>query len=418
MEGFDFSTSSMLTEDEELDDNEKMSLVDIQAVMLENERLQELNSQLQTTLESTKQQLKQALDTTSSVSAMGDEIQQLRQQLLQANNEKEKAINQLSTFTPENSSIMDNSLNNINTDAHQTKKLQKYKEEIKKLMRQNEEQNQTIDSLQEDQKKKHKYKESLKAIATQLKQAKDRIDELEEANQKLDTAQKTLLQNNDHLNSQLNASLAFKDDTESKCRNINSELTKAQKAYDIIKKQIETQSEEISKLNKERQDIFEILNKQSSYLSAYESIISDLTNQNDMLTRKLKATKLMNEEKCNLTESEIPFEGELRSKCLKILMIEQYTPSHHIQMILNEANQYIKQQADQLKTASKQAEESQAQLGVERNGAQKYREIMKSLLRELKNIAVLDEKINTLAFCDEDTQFLDFVAQQISVVDH
>lgn len=417
MDGFDFSTSSMLTEDEEMDDTEKMSIVDIQAVMLENERLQELNSQLQTTLESTKLQLKQALDSSSTVNAMGEEIQQLRQQLMQANNEKERAISQLSAFSPENSLVADNSLLNNISDQNQSKKIQKYKEEIKRLSRENDEQNQTIEALQESQKKKQKYKDSIKSIANQLKQAKERIEELEDANQKLDTAQKTLQQNNEHLSNQLNASNAFKDETEIKCKSINAELSKTQRAYDIIKRQIEAQSEEISRLNKERQDMFELLNKQVSYLSAYESIMSDLTNQNDLLARKLKASKLINDEKSNLSESEIPFEGELRSKCLKILMIEQYTPSHHIQMILNEANQFIKQQADQLAAASKEAEESQTQLGVERNGAKKYREMMRSLLKELKNIAILDDKINNLAFCDVDTQFIDFVSQQISVVD-
>ncbi|OHS99164.1 hypothetical protein TRFO_34440 [Tritrichomonas foetus] len=452
---FDLSASSCFTEGEDVEESEKdlmmsqfeknqrdkfgkMDVMDVQTVLLENERLQELNTQLQKALDSTKIQLKQAIEASASVTAMSDQIQGLKFQLSQMSQEKDRISNELSNYKnsfnnfDQSSNENDTTFNGNNVDFLNSsnsmekneyiRKLKKYKEEIKILIKENEAQKKTIESLtishNKLQKRKSKISENLKSAVSQLKDSEDRVDELESEKQKFETSVKAMLQENENLKDQINAYQTIGNETKISYDNLNEEIVKQRKEFSLLQKQFENQSIEITKLNNERQELYNLTNNLLVSCVKYETLTNELINDKEILERKIKANKFNgDEERINLTESDIPFEGDLRMKCLKILMIEQYTPSHKIQMIFNEINQYTKQLFDQMAEATSENEELKAQFNIERNGAEKYREMMRSLLKELKNVTFYSEKINNTAFCENDRQFMDLMIRSINSID-
>lgn len=418
------SESSHAHDDKELVDSTPKAKTP-QSTILENERLKELNSQLQNALASTKTQLKDALNTSACVNSMTDQINDLRQQISQVNSSKGAQQSQMFELTELTSPILnaktisDNGIS-PNIDDSQSRKLQKYKTIIKRLCDENDAQKQEIDNCKLIQnklkKKKSKLKDNLKSLSIALKESSEQIEQLQEINRKLEAQQVVLEQDNQNLNNQLAASVTFSNEKGKEYENLTNGNNQLKLSNDLIKKQLENQSDELKKFNQERQALLELQNKVNTLLLSYESTIESLKIENDSFKRKIKSS-INDDQLSMLNKSEIPFDGELRAKCLKILMIEQYTPLHKFQLILNEANSSINHLAEQLSASYKEQDDIQEQLAQERKETQRYKEIIKSLLKELKNLTLVDDKINSYAFCEDDERFIDFVAEKASSID-
>ena len=179
MEASDMSASSCFTDNEDNSEIEKMNVIDAQKLQLENNYLKEENEGLKVALEETKKQLNQALEAAASNQNIRDQIQSLSQQLNQANIEKERAINELSiykqnadSFSSDSSLSAANSPENITSRLELQKKLKKAKDNLRKLINENNAQKQIIDGFQLTQakmeKRKAKLKENLKNLLTKV----------------------------------------------------------------------------------------------------------------------------------------------------------------------------------------------------------------------------------------------------------
>ena len=429
MEASDMSASSCFTDNEDNSEIEKMNVIDAQKLQLENNYLKEENEGLKVALEETKKQLNQALEAAASNQNIRDQIQSLSQQLNQANIEKERAINELSiykqnadSFSSDSSLSAANSPENITSRLELQKKLKKAKDNLRKLINENNAQKQIIDGFQLTQakmeKRKAKLKENLKNLLTKIKDQENEINKLKDIKNKLEAEQKAVIQENENLKDQNTTYMALSNEAKGTVENLNKELLKQKNANSKFAQLLENQRAEIAKYSDERHEFITLFYSLMRCASSSDSKIDDILKENEDLLKKLKSARGSNDEdKINLSETDIPFDGELKTKCMKILLINQYLPSVRIQMIFNEINQYIRQLTDQLNSTIRESEDIRAQFNIERNGAEKYREMMRSLLKELRNISLTDEKINTTAFCDEDRRFIDFMGEQSNYIE-
>ena len=95
MEAMNLSSSSFITESDDHIMSQPVSPAEHQKLMLQNERQKEIINQLQASLDVSKNQLKEALETVAATAGIRDQLTSLQAQLVEANEKKEKIAQQL-----------------------------------------------------------------------------------------------------------------------------------------------------------------------------------------------------------------------------------------------------------------------------------------------------------------------------------
>ena len=429
MEDLDLSSCSFLSENFENENLKQASQAEIQNLTLQNERLNEVNNQLKSSVETLKNQLKDALEAVNSTNGFTDQIQALKQQLndsVEANarlQEELKNVNRnggdesvkLSQKIQQISQERDKALENLKQIQEQKNKLKNEKGVLKHNI---EEQNLLLENLINEN---DKLKANKKKARAKMSDLSDRTSQLqaayEEANNNLqkEADEKAQLEKElEAANSELEEVKKVVEEMKNQNESLKKELEEKTNGYSMIESQIEQQREEIDLAAQEKQKVITLLHKMSSALLTSETKIEALTKENATLTAKVqkqgKAATLFS--RSDISDISIPYQGDLGEDCEKILKLPQYQPIQRVQLIINESAKCIAEKEDEAKELKKVADEATEKIKTAEETAQKSTQTLNALLKDLKELAISEQNIQKLAPCDEDSQFITFVTEK------
>lgn len=426
----DLSSCSYLTDAEDPVISAKDAT--IRDLQYDKQRLEDINKNLQTSLETVKQQLKDTLAAVDTSNSVNDQIQQLKKQNAEIAAKRDQLQNQLELVTSNSNEATQKMSEEISELTQQRDEalssLANYEERISKLKKEKsnnkvelQEKAELLQAITEDFQKSKQQKKKLQG---KLQQATERLSEVEAANeqmsfenQKLNNEMTTLLSENESLKLKLDTASQLNDETENTVKQLEKELEQKGNIIATLEAQFESQREELQNFSDERQRILEIMQLMQKSLASAEAAVDNLQRENATLKQKVKnGAKTV--QKPFATQQDfnaivMPFTGELKTKCQAIMKLPQYQPLQRIQLVLNEAAKNVSALTESMNTANKKAAEAKSAYDNFATDQVKYQEILEALLSDLKHLVQNQDLINSCPLCKEDTQFIEFINQKL-----
>lgn len=406
----------------------KGDLLQIQEMKLQNEQLRQIIRQLQNNLDTTNEQLAQALETASTVNGLHEEITNLKLQLQKSNETGERTKSTLRTQLVEISNKADEER------ARLTQQIQSQSKDIAKYKKSAAENGKERDILAEElsttknelkiciekngklTKAHQKSKDKGQKLAEQLDQLTQKFNDLSSVQEQLALENKGQAEKIETLEEEIqklkteNTHLAddLKSKTE-KAEDFESALATLQEHYN-------TQKNDFEQLSDEREKLVTLVQKLNSMISEYESEIETLKTENTSLTAKAKkATALtakLFEDNFDINAIKYPFDDDLNQRIAKILSFDHFQSTQKIQLIINEcAKDLAKVQEDNEALEADNAEKLNSSEEIKHKFEETYN-LLNSIIREWKNLEANEHKIDACAFCYADDTFLTFLAEE------
>ena len=436
MEDLDLSSCSFLTEADENQQDPPISQAEYQNLVLQKDRLQEVNNQLQASLDNLKAQLKEALEAVASTKGFSEQVQVLKGQLAEANEKREKLQQdlKLAAENGENSnSKYLQEINQLRTERDalaeeieiQNEQRNKLKQDKQALRAALEEKQVALENAIEDiskykqQKKKLQQKQNV-SIAT-MKEMQNKIDQLTVQVEKDQNEKTTQQQEIDELKLQVGDISQSNTDLKNEIQSIKGELEARNNANQALEAQFNSQREEMEAMTQEKQKIITLLHKMSAAFSASEIKIESLQKENSLLLNKQaqkqtqRNTTIMS--RTDILDIKIPYEGELGDDCEKIMKLPQYQPIQRIQLILNESAKRLHETETEMKAIKDQHDSTVKQLDESKEEAQKYVQILYALLKDLKELSLNEQNVSKVANCNVDQHFINYVTEKCAQID-
>ena len=287
MSDADLSSCSYLTEAEDPVVSAKDAT--IRELQYEKQRLEEMNKNLQTSLEKVKQQLKETLDAVDTSNAVNEQIQQLKNENAELVSKKEQLAKQLELVTSTSNDATKNLSDKITEVTQQRDEalstLANYEERISKLKKEKnmnkvelQEKAELLQAFTEDYQKckqqKKKAQQKLQILSEKLAEAEQLNEQLNVENQKLINENTTLVSENDSLKLKVDAAIQFNDETEQSLKQLHKEMEQKVNIISTLEAQFEAQREELQNFSDERQRILEILQLMQKSLATAEVAVA------------------------------------------------------------------------------------------------------------------------------------------------
>ena len=436
MENSDFSSCSFDTEVQEMpDDSPSKSIPQTEAVLLENKRLQQMNSQLQESINTIKNQLKDALDAVEKSKGVSQQIQILRNQLQDTINQKEQIQKQLTTKTDNDadSQQVKSDLLKITQerdDLAQTliekeNLISKLKKEKASFKTADVEKTQLIEllstSIQKEKSNRKKQKKKLIQTTDELLIYRNKSDQNELLIQQAEEEKKRLMTEIEDLKFKVASQSATINEQKITISTQESEIMKKNNALNSIQKLLTNQKQEFIMYEQQRNTYSNLLAKMNKLAilsdTAVESLqeqLSQIKSQNEAKQAK-KELSIINQ--ADIMNLKLPFDETLTSQCENIMKMPQYDPIQRLQLVLNELGKKLQENESEKAELLKKIEQNSYQQTRGGNDEYKYKQIISALLKELKNMAITETKISSSSLCQNDHQFIEFVSQQSAKID-
>lgn len=418
----DFDMSSCSFSDSEGADPTKAEKMG--KLRLENEELRQTNDQMKESIDSLQNQLKQAIQASTSIDMLRKQLLLVQGKLTEATERNEVLSQKLAAAQKEPANT--GQLNELRALVHKLEtqledadmrflKLKKEKSELVSTCKKQKEllDEATATAMHMKHKKKKAQKQQLKE-QEYYEQIEAKANQTELEILRVTGENKRLQQEIEDLKVELQSSAASIHDLTSANTALKSENQKLLGAFTALEEQITQQSNEIVACHQERQMVTEMLRKMHVYVCASESLNDQLQTEVNDLNLKLKVKPQLNpdSDQFDITSLDISFPGELGTKCRHILEMKQYKPVQRIQTILNTLSNEITENEAAIHEKNQEIASSARALEKKESDSQKTIGILKALLMELKNLAVTEAAIDKCADCDADPAFLKFVAEK------
>ena len=407
----------------------------IRDLTYEKQHLEDVNKNLQASLESVKQQLKDTLTAVDTSNTVNTQIQALKKQIAEITAKKEQLERQLAIVTENNDNAVsklsqqvteltaqrDEALANLSAADDHIAKLKKEKSNLKV---ENQENAELLKAVTEDF---QKVKAQKKKTAQKFVTAAEKLSEVESQNeqlaleiQKLNNEKTTLLSENESLRLKLETASSFNEETEQSLASIEKELQNKVNIIKTLEEQFDAQREEISAFAEDRDKMLTIISTQQKALSQAEATIDSLLKDNACLKTKAKTgAKPVQKPFATIQDFNalmMPFTGDLKTKCQSIMKLPQYQPFQRIQLAFNESAKVIAELSEKLAVETKKADEAKKAYDNFAVDQVKYQEILEALLSELKHLAMNQDLINGSPICKEDLQFVEFINSKLDSI--
>lgn len=433
----DLSSSSYNTEKEDLVIPDQDKSITVQDLTYKNERLQEMNSQLQSSLETVKNQLKEALTYKNSISSMGQQIQSLQEKVTETTEQNKKLTKQLQLLSnqkEENEKALKEEItkakNQYNEAVSSNQKLndknlrlRKERDDIVAELGKKQELAEAVGiELQKLMKKKKRICDKLSAANTANQQLKVSITDNERRIQNISAENKLLKQEIDDLKLQVGTQQAIQGGNSNAIGRLNDDLKVKMESISVLEDTIKSQLSEIEQLTEQRDTLVQLLQKSHCVLCKTETTTFSMKSELDSLKARQqqvqsKNFKMFPEPSFSLSGLNIPFEGALGNETQKIVKYEHYQPQQRIQLILNESQKRIAQ----LESTVSELQEEKAKFETISTESEKKAEMnlefLNAIIKELKNLASNETQLSRTSGIKEDRSFISFVAQKCSEVD-
>ena len=435
MDNSDFSSCSFETEvqipNEEIHERKGKAS---EAVILENQRLQEMNKQLQDNIGAIKTQLKDALDAVGKSTNVSQQIQNLRDQLQETLAQKEqlqKQLNEKESDTTNNQKLNEeiSKLNNDREIIAQTliekeSLINKLKKEKQAFKAADVEKTQLIELLSETVQKekntKRKQKKQIIALSEELESQKQLLDQTTAQLHQSQDANKKLQNEAEEIKAQLVELTSSYNSAKETINAQETTISQTNNALNSLQKFLIDQKDEFEMFDQQRNSFSTLLAKMNKLTITQQEVIEKLQNENAQL--KANQAKPVKRElnalnQTNILQLTMPFDEPIKSSCEKILMLPQYNPGQRLQLILNELSSKIKEYKKENNEYKEKIETLEKQISSVDEDESKFKQVTIALLNELKNIAVTETKIGASESYENDPQFISFVSQQCQKID-
>ena len=436
MENSDFSSCSFETEVQEMpDESPSKAIPQTEAVLLENQRLQQMNSQLQESINTIKNQLKDALDAVEKSKGVSQQIQILRNQLQDTISQKELIQKQLTSKADNDEDIqrIKSDLAKVSQDRDDLAQtllekenlITKLKKEKQSFKSADVEKTQLIEllsqSVQKEKANRKKQKKKLIQTTDEMLVYKNKADQMDLLNQQAEEEKKRLIAEIDDLKFKMESQTAIINEQKVTISTQESEIMKKNNALSSVQKLLANQKQEFAMYEQQRNVYSNLLAKMNKLAILSDSVIESL--QNELTTVKNqnegKQTKkeIASLNQTNILDLKLPFDDELREQCDKFMKLPQYDPSQRLQLVLNEVGKQLEEKEKECADLKKKIEQINYQHKHGSGDEYKYKQITYALLKDLKNIAVTETKIAASSLCQNDQQFIQFVSQESAKID-
>ena len=262
-------------------------------------------------------------------------------------------------------------------------------------------------------KNKAKLQNRIQACVERLKKCEEDLGNALAKNGPLETANEAMKCEIEELKLELSSAQALNQEAETAWNGLRDELEKSNVGFDQLSKQIAAQASEIAQLNNEKGKMAEVIQKLHSALCVSEEHLEATRKANAMLESRVKSQKLqVREDAFAFRELEFPFDDGLREKFVRISSLDHYQPVQRVQLILNELGKVIASEKEETNAKKAALEELKSKLENEQKTASVVRQTLAALQREIRNVAMEDEKMGKYAIYDSDDGLANFIAQQ------
>ncbi|EAY15743.1 hypothetical protein TVAG_187940 [Trichomonas vaginalis G3] len=423
MDEIDLSSCSFSEDMDENIPDDTIDAPDIQNLQLENSRLQEINSQLQTSIEGLKNQLKEALDAANATKGILNQLQTLKSQLNEANEKNSQLTQQVNDLASDGNNAsnrnvqqiaaLESERDQINEELRvMTEQRNKLRADKQSLKMEIDEKSLVIEELYGKVEKSKLFKKKMQAKTTEFANAittlQGQLESTQLELQKEQNEKTTLNQDIDSLKIKINEQNQTINDLNNQIATLKEHLETKDNAFSQIEEQFNSQCTEIEDMTKEKQRIIILLQKQSSALATSEYKIESLQKEIQMINNKnnQKATRTV-AKNTEILELKIPFEGEIGDNCERIVKQIQFQPMQRVQMILNEAGTYINELECELKELKNSHDQILKEVQNYQDTAETWRQI----------VAAVSENLRQLAKCNENEEFTEFMTQKCGEID-
>ena len=436
MENSDFSSCSFETEVQEMpDESPSKAIPQTEAVLLENQRLQQMNSQLQDSINTIKTQLKDALDAVEKSKGVSQQIQVLRNQLQDTISQKELIQKQLTSKTDNDQDVqrIKSELAKVTQDRDDLAQtllekenlITKLKKEKQSFKSADAEKTQLIDllsqSVQKEKANRKKQKKKLIQTTDELLVYKNKADQMDLLNQQTEEEKKRLIAEIDDLKFKMESQTAIINEQKVTISTQESEIIKKNNALNSVQKLLANQKQEFVMYEQQRNIYSNLLAKMNKLAILSDSVIENLQNELTTLKNQNEAKQAKKEiaslNQTSILDLKLPFNDELREQCDKFMKLPQYDPSQRLQLVLNEVGKQLQDKEKECADLNKKIEQINYQHKHGSGDEYKYKQITHALLKDLKNIAVTETKIAASSLCQNDQQFIQFVSQESAKID-
>ena len=438
MEKGEFSSASFDTEFVDIPSEAQSKPVQgDENLVLENQRLQQVNKQLQETINVLKDQLKDALVSADKSKQFIQQIQTLKEQLQEALHQKEilERKNEESSFLNTSSSgkmLADidamtrekTSLEQRNKELENT--VQKLKKEKSAFKKADVEKTQMIDllteTIQKDKISKKKQKKNLIEVMDENIVLKNKVDQLTLVCQQ--NADEKTRQNREmeDLQAQIDKLSLTNDELKRQIAMQNADFANKDSAISDLLKELQDMKEEFALYEKQRSDFSLCLTKMNKLSVTSESYIQKLLKEKQQLELQLEGkpqakTVAHTLNQANILDLNFPFHGDIKNTCEEIIKLPQYEPIQRLQLIFNELAKQVATFEDDALKLRKENDELKEELKHDDVVESKYKQILFAFFRDLKNIAVTEVQISQNDMCSADQKFINFVTQKAAEID-
>jgi len=388
----------------------------------EMESLRQKNIQLQTALESTKNQLHDALVTATAVPQLNEDIKKLQNAITSCKDAKEKQRKEMQSQI---NRLIDENRNEI---ARKDEIISNNCQEINKLTKDASMLKQKYESVSQELTETSEHYQTLSSKYKKISEKKKKLDEkcryLARFNEKLAQNNKELNESNNSLSRDLNNNTNLLETLEEELKKSQSEYDQMKKLYEQdhqmmnrlnsafqqLQSQYEAQNKEIIHLEDERDLFTSTLLKQNMLIIHQENQIEEMNNENNRLITKMKKQpsiiSALSDDIVNMNSLKNPFCGKIREMFNTIIAQDQFNSNQKIQILFNELSKHISMIDNNLEESVKQIKELDNENEVLSREIEESYDLISSINKEWKNLELIENGIDSTMYCEKDQQFL------------
>lgn len=403
-----------------------------QNLELENHRLQQINEQLQSNITSLREQLKEALSSSSYQLCGSENSQVLKAQLFEYSTKIEKLTQEVRDITMEKDSISmqlqkaysqhDSEMTEANNRNQQLiDTISKLKRERNIIKQESQQKEEFVDMLTSRLKKaKAEKKKQIELINGLSQQVADLTAENEKCKCDLQLSQEENKINQTEIQSlknQLSVLNQGNENAENEIESYKKESIMYGNSLSILETQLVSQREELEQISIERQKCLQLANLLQSALTKSEDKIEKLIQEKAILSEKQSQATIKSQNKFaqlfasnDILELELPFEGDIKDECDEIIKLPQYKPLQKIQLIINTCAHHIEEAELEIRRMQNTNSSITAEFAESKHSSSQYANILNALLVDLRNLSGLGKRYN-------DSEFINLVAQKTAEID-
>lgn len=415
--------------------NNKLLINDLQ---LQVQRSKDQNHQLQNSIKLLKRQLNEALSASKDKESLQTQNSSLEAKLSKANELNSNLKNQIDALNQQILIMADEHKNYV---SKHTKEIRQYADTIGAMHKQIEklelqrdavaielkEKSEIFEVIQSKildiKKQKKRAIEHSKLLAEKLYRSEATIKSIKTDNADLTAQNHKLTQDIDTLNLQLGTCNAINEGNEKAIKALNEDVQSKVSSLASLEETLSAQRTEIEYLCAQRDMMVNLVQKTHKAFCSAELLCSGLKSENDTLKNKLhnrnghSNSRIHRDDCVSINEIILPFEGKIGENCYKILKFEHYQPQQRLNMVFSELSKEFNNISNTTDNIKKEYDEYKVNFESVEKKAGLYCELLSSLLKELKNIAINEAHISKNFDCKSDSKFVAFIANKCSEID-